>query len=514
MADIPQITLPEVVVTPESPPPANTMTAGKSPGGTQPGIALDNLTAARASGHDWEDIHKFLNDGTSDALARGHSPASIDTFLGYSAQPEKFFNAIPWQERLQDTTAMSDPAMVRRDYADALANGVAKSAQDFANKYVGSYEDAVGPLEDRKTAVDTLASGLHGPEEVVDGSIKMAADSDMPFGPDALKAIRGHYFNGYAETGASPNAIAEGYTTPDDRERVEWERHLRTQMPELFTQGKDEINSVFFVPGEELPYEKSIGSALFDFSTDVASLTLAGKAHLLLPLATSAMEHLPVLGELLADTSGAGKPSATAMRIARVAAMNKEAMATTGEIADEIHKVTQGSVIDKVEMMQRFPADGKLAKLFPFLYHKATSNMKKEWMTKEAQEGFNKDIEQRLIDPEHEFKPETQGYLKEIKDLTDEDLENMKILRERLPRRIWKNLHRTGPSWEWVGATRVEASSEIAQQADSHPRSAILTWLKERLPEAFPHKSMQTAPGSFMFSKGEKAAREPFLRIR
>ena len=40
-------------------------------------------------------------------------------------------------------------------------------------------------------------------------ALEMAADSDMPFGPDALKAIRGHYFNGYAETGASPDAIAE-----------------------------------------------------------------------------------------------------------------------------------------------------------------------------------------------------------------------------------------------------------------------------------------------------------------
>ena len=51
-------------------------------GYSQPAV-YDSMTRARANGHEWADIYRYMRDGTATALANGHSKLAVDRYLGY-----------------------------------------------------------------------------------------------------------------------------------------------------------------------------------------------------------------------------------------------------------------------------------------------------------------------------------------------------------------------------------------------------------------------------------------------
>lgn len=279
--------------------------------GTQPYVTpLEQMSAARIAGH-----------------------ADTEPPPAQMPEPDEAAPANPFSLAMDGT---------RSHYADALFKGKVRDPLDFAERYAGAVMSAAGDLNDAQKvslvrAAGDLASQLPTNEALTDQAIAIAHDSGVEVTPQSVRTIKGNLLDKWAQTGDPLDKLyQQTYTDPEflqslteardsgfgrmlqnvaqapfvqDPERVTLE-DMQGAFPagakvptldELQQRGRDAIEKVYFVPGEELPDEKTVTGAITDLGVDVATvagLNLAAR-YVVLPVARAIGSRLGEIPEYL-----------------------------------------------------------------------------------------------------------------------------------------------------------------------------------------------------------------------
>ena len=227
----PQVTLPDVIVTPEDKQP-DTMTPG-SPSGN----VLDQVTSARQAGYSWPEIDQHVAGIHQRAEQLGYSEDDSNRLLGYqdpklvgdqldAMAQSAVANGSPGDHPL--TTAshgLLDPAndktglvpggaipeAIMGTYANALLNGGVKGPSDFAQMFTQSAVDASGDPDNQDMA-DFGMKGLVGQfpdnKQLTDYALGLAQHMDMDnASPDDIAGIKRNMMDVWTSTGLPLQSI-------------------------------------------------------------------------------------------------------------------------------------------------------------------------------------------------------------------------------------------------------------------------------------------------------------------
>lgn len=317
--------------------------ADDAPSFDTPPAALDQLTQARADGHEWGDINSHLAQGSLDAHNEGYTQQEIDTHLGYNTGDfHPAMKQLATARLSDDPDVLNDihsgspfelPAM-REDYAAALMNGTAKGPNDYASGVAAATLDAAhnalglddsDPAMTRRRAAmaqdaaDGLAETLPRPGDLVDAALHLSNGDPEPT-PWLMKNLLDHW----TDTGQEPvqAAMAAG-DNPVLRDKLArppeysaFPEGVTPTLADLSQKGRDAIEKFYLVPGEELVDAKSFNEVLADVGMDAAQILgfkAAGYAakEIGLPLAKLAMEKLGRIPDWIEDWVGNAKVKVT-----------------------------------------------------------------------------------------------------------------------------------------------------------------------------------------------------------
>lgn len=204
---------------------------------TPPG-AVDQMTAARAEGYDWNDIGTHLGRATSAAADEGYTQDEIDKHLGYETSgfhgnakqlATAEFSSNP---DMLPAIGAGDPKLdlgtpqMRGQYANALMDGTVKGPGDFANGYAAAALDAAHSIfgldssnpdmvrsrqAAAQTSADDIASGLPGAPDLIDAALHLSMGDPEP-APFLMRNLLDHW----QDTGQHPvSAALAAETNPD-----------------------------------------------------------------------------------------------------------------------------------------------------------------------------------------------------------------------------------------------------------------------------------------------------------
>jgi hypothetical protein len=210
MADpVPQITLPDVLVTPDQ-------KSAQTPQGETPQSAKTYAGT--------------IHDGTQGTVNGAGLPSKVlptdvaasFRIAGHAGVP---LTASPPTYNLPEEEPDNKPvvgdlsAEDRGAYADALRAGEVQSPSDYAERYsgalLGATNDATPPADDDETAaraaaVTGLASGLAAKlpnqEDLIDHAIAVATEAHVPLTPGMIAIVKDNMLDHWADTGEPPNA--------------------------------------------------------------------------------------------------------------------------------------------------------------------------------------------------------------------------------------------------------------------------------------------------------------------
>lgn len=252
------------------------------------------IEQARANGYSWDEIGDHVAGSTAEAMAEGYTQGEVDQHLGYT-DPSGFEQRSreQWTDRLAQNpdllAKLSGPApqlsLIHEDtadhYAQALANREVKGPQDFSDRYaaaaLSAAHDTLGlDASDPNTASIRQQAGASAATEL---AAQLPADRDftdasLSVGTQNYDATRRSFLDNWVQTGEHPiDAAAKA-----DPGQYVFNPATATAEQRAFASGR--AQPFYFVPGEELPDEKSVMGAIEDLGTDIATVTglnLAGK---------------------------------------------------------------------------------------------------------------------------------------------------------------------------------------------------------------------------------------------
>lgn len=252
------------------------------------------IEQARAAGYSWDEIGDHVAASTDAAMAEGYTQADVDQHLGY-ADPSEFEQRSrqQWAAHMAsnpdvlDKLSGPDPqlSLIHDDtashYAQALANREVKGPQDFSDRYaaaaLSAAHDVMGlDASDPNTVRIRQQAGAAAATELTS---QLPADRDftdasLSVGTQNYDATRKAFLDNWAQTGEHPvDAAAKA-----DPGQYVFNPATATPEQRAFASGR--AQPFYFVPGEELPDEKTVTGALEDLGTDIATVTglnLAGK---------------------------------------------------------------------------------------------------------------------------------------------------------------------------------------------------------------------------------------------
>jgi hypothetical protein len=180
---------------------------------TQAAGALDKFAMARDQGHDWLDIHSYLNAGRDAAEAQGYTPQEVDRYIG-------------WKNPGAVTSRITS------DWAQATQP---PSAEDFRNHYADAVLNQTSMAKNPQAYLDTYATMLGGnkieggtampsPETLTDTALGLVERTRENMG-QRVAQMRSTLMSAWARTGAPVEELAEkGWVdlaqTPDAVRRI------------------------------------------------------------------------------------------------------------------------------------------------------------------------------------------------------------------------------------------------------------------------------------------------------
>lgn len=314
-----EITLPEVVVTPENKPPP--LSQGLE-GGAEPGIELsrvpahDAMATARIMGHSWADISDFHRNFSAMANDNGYTPEQSRQYLGWPDQApflarstDQWRNRLETDPKLGDALKLPDPEAdlgdaarnrlsgdwLRGDYARAMQDGHADSPEDFARNYLstlaGQMGDDAPPQEQINRAAAGLAKDLPSLHDMTDAALIVTQQHGGAFDPKAIATTRNNLFDLWAQTGIKPAQISDdplmgaavsAPVNPHEPTMAEYQEALKNARPDLYDPNKD-----------------AVYDPIGNMKTDPTGLV--GQAQGLIDLVPASIEHMKKVRQMELD---------------------------------------------------------------------------------------------------------------------------------------------------------------------------------------------------------------------